>query len=154
MIKQNAPAAIHTTTDVTGVTGSEVWTLTSLDFNSLLVRVYGGFAATTGASATSSVSARIQTSPDGGTTFYDVCQTGSIVGTSNVVVGSAIMAVVGVEKGASSYLGTTAVSATLGASAVAHMPLFRTMKTIFNYAGTAGTANLTVDFLPTDQDYR
>ncbi len=154
MIKQNAPAAIHTTTDATGVTGSEVWTLTSLDFNSLLVRVYGGFAATTNATATSSVSATIQTSPDGGTTFYDVCQTGSIVGTANVAVGSAVMAVVGVEKGASSYLGTTVIAAKLGAATVGHMPLFRTMKTIFTYVGTQGTANLTVDFLPTDQDYR
>jgi hypothetical protein len=151
MIRQNAPAAIHSTQDTSGVTGSEVWTLTQLDWNGILVRQYGGYAGTTGGTS-STFSARVQTSPDGGTTFYDVVNFTSIVGTTVIAVGSAQMAVIGDLKGTSNYLGTTAAATNLAAATISHMPLFRTMKTIFTYGGTAGSGAFTIDFLPVDTD--
>jgi len=168
MIRQNAPAPIHSSVDngttglgfngtsavTTGVTGSEIWTISSPDFNSLLVRMYGGFAATTTATATSTITATIQTSYDGGTTFYDVAKLGTILGTTTVTLGNAILAKIGSLKGSASYIGTTAIAGTLAVGNVKDVPLGSTMRTILTFAGTAGSANCTVDFIPVDQDFR
>ena len=112
MIRQNAPAAIHTTTDTTGVTGSEVWTLTALDFNGLLVRYTPTF--TGGTSPTCDVV--IQSSPDGGTTFYDIAH--MTQGTSTLTVGNAFLAVIGNLQPTNSYIGTTGKAASLAAGTV------------------------------------
>lgn len=147
MLKQNAPLAVATITDTTGTTGSTSFVLQNTDFNVLVAKLKA--ATLSGTSPTLDV--YIQTSDDGGTTWYDVVHFTQL--TAAVTNQNAYYATLGVTKGAA-YVGQPE-SQHISAGTVSSLPLLgRLVNVAYVYGGTVGTANMTCTIYAVDQDYR
>ena len=150
MRKSDKPTAVATFTDATGVTGSQTQVIVSNDFNQLVAMLTS--SAFSGSAPTLDVV--LQTSADGGTTFYDLVHFDQMNGT--VTNTNAYFARFADLKSSSLYIGQGAKSGSLAAGHVSGLPLLsNTLKCIFTYGGTiSATPSVTLQILQADQDYR
>lgn len=157
MLRQNVPLADHTFsvsgTNSLTISGSQIFTLTNLDFNVGVMKVVDPTFGLSGSGPT--LDLYLQTSDDGGVTFYDLAHVQ--MGTQ-ATLGGAIFARFGALKAAPAFIGTVP-SLTLGANKVSDLPLLgRTMRVVYTYASAngaqVGSSNLTVQLYLVDQDIR
>lgn len=145
MLRQK-PQILYTLNELTGVSGSQAFTIGTFDFNLLVAKLEA--ATLSGTSPTLDV--YVQTSDDGGVTFYDLIHFAQV--TAAITNANALFAQV--EKGIQGYIGT-ASTLTLAAAKVSGLPLLgNTMKVVYTYGGTIGTANATLTLTAIDQDLR
>ena len=141
------PATIKQFT-ATGTSGSNTFTLQNLDFNVIVAKLND----TTLAGTSPTLDVYLQTSDDGGVTFYDLAHFVQLTGTSGTA--NAYFAKIGDLKGSGGYIGTS-VSLTLGAGKVSGLPLLGyTMKAVWTYGGTIGSSNMTLTLSAVDEDIR
>ncbi|MDE2233384.1 MAG: hypothetical protein KGJ90_04720 [Patescibacteria group bacterium] len=148
MLKQNAPIAIATITDSTGTTGSASFVIENSDAN-----VFVGKLTSTGLNGTSpTLDVYIQTTDDGGTTWYDMVHFTQLTGA--IANQNAYFAKFGDLKGSSAYVGQPE-SKHISAASVSSLPLLgRLVNVQYVYGGTVSTAAFTLQIYQADQDYR
>jgi len=153
MLKQNAPVAVATFTDTSaGVSGTQVVVLQNTDFNVLVGKLV--VTALSGSSPT--LDLFLQTSDDGGTTWYDVVRFAQANGA--ITKQNALFAKFGDLKGSSAYVGQPE-SQHISAGTVSGLPLLgKSLQCVYTYAigggtATVGTAAWTLQILQPDQDY-
>ena len=137
MLRQNVPLADHTFsisgTSSATISGSQIFTLTNLDFNVAVAKVTDTTFGAGGSAPT--LDLYLQTSDDAGTTFYDLVhfQVGTVA-----TLSSALFARFGAMKAGPAFIGTVPTS-TLGANKVSDLPILgRTMRIIYTYGTTNG----------------
>lgn len=143
MLRQNSPTADHSFA-ATGTSSSTVFTLANFDFNCMVAKLYD----TTLAGTSPTLDVYLQTSDDGGVTFYDLAHFTQL--TTTVTLQNAYFAQV--EKGITGYIGQPK-NINIAAASVSGLPLLsRTMKAVYTYGGTIGSSNMSLQLYLTDQD--
>jgi hypothetical protein len=143
MLRQNYPQNIFSLTEVTGVSGSVIFTIIPCDWSVAV----GKLTATTLSGTSPTLDMYLQTQDPTTGTFHDVAhftQLGASLSDQNANFVS-----FGKPTG---FIGT-APTLGLAAGAVSGLPLLsRTMKANWVYGGTVGTANVTLTLAAVDQD--
>ena len=145
MLRQNYPQSVFNLSEITGVSGSQIFTIIPTDFNVLVGKLYNvGFAGT---SPTLDVYLQTQDPTTG--TFFDVVHFAQETGA--VTEANAVFASFGKPV---NYVGVPGQSH-IGAGTVSGLPLLsRTMKVVYTYGGTVGTSTATLSIEAVDQDYK
>lgn len=146
MLRQK-PQTLFTLNEVTGVSGSTIFTLGTFDFNTIVAKWY----ATAFSGTTPTLDIYVQNSDDGGVTFYDLIH--FTQGTTTYTLANAWFADIR-TGGTTGYVGQPK-SSNIAAGTVSGLPIVgNTFRVVYTYGGTIGTANVTLQLTATDQDYR
>lgn len=144
---------LYTKNVTSTLTGSDTFTLPYQDFDSVVVKM---IVASLGSGALNVFRAYIQTTDDGGTTWYDNVAFGTI--STTIASAAALFAIIPVNVGSAAYIGNITNSALGGyVGGISNLPILsRTLRLVWNYGSMTDTAqaNWTVTISANNQSPR